>query len=254
MVRDNKSNVLTSQNYWESYYKNPTTSRDQIISICSAYDQFWDKIYAANKSDSIKKILEVGGYPGRYLAYLASKYSLIPTSLDFNSDREKIDLVMKAFDVTDYNVIQADFLAHQPKEQYDIVISNGFIEHFEDYNQVMDKHVTYLKKGGTMLIMIPNKRWLRKWYGLLVDYKNLKAHNLKCMRKKVFIDFAERNNLELLDFTYFGGFAFTPHQETNSVQRLIYKMTRLIFKKINPFLEKRPNAFFSSSIIACYRK
>lgn len=254
MVSNKESNKLTSQNYWESYYKNPVISKDQIIAICSAYDQFWKKIISANKSDSIQTILEIGGYPGRYLAYLASKFNLMPTSIDFNSDREKIDQVMKAFDVTDYSVIQTDFLTHQPTDQYDIVISNGFIEHFENFEQVMDKHVAYLKKGGTMLIMIPNKRWLRKWYGFLVDYRNLKAHNLKSMRKKVFIDFAVRNDLELLDFSYFGGFAFNPHQKLNIIQQLIYKTTRFVFKRINPFLEKKPNALFSSSIIACYRK
>lgn len=31
-------------------------------------------------------IIEIGAYPGRFLAYLSSKYSLEATVLDFNSD------------------------------------------------------------------------------------------------------------------------------------------------------------------------
>jgi cyclopropane fatty-acyl-phospholipid synthase-like methyltransferase len=249
-----KSDELTSQQYWETYYKNSKVSRSQISAICSGYDRFWEVLIKANAFNPPKTILEIGGYPGRYLAYLASKYNLTPTSLDFNSDKIKINETMVAFGIDKYNIIQSDFLIHQPEEQFDVVISNGFIEHFTNFNEVMDKHVPYLKKGGTMLIMIPNKRWLRKWYGLLVDYKNLKAHNLKSMNKQVFNDFAKRNNLLQLEFTYFGGFAYNPHQKLNILQRVIYKLFRLLFKNLNPFIEKHPNAFLSSSIVACYQK
>ena len=74
------------------------------------------------------------------------------------------------------------------------------------------------------------------------------------MRKKVFTDFADRNKLELLEFTYFGGFAYTPHQKLNMIQNFIYKSFRLLFKKMNPIIERHPNRFFSSSIVACFKK
>lgn len=245
---------LTTQSYWENYYSLSNVNKDAVVRVCSVYDRFWQKLISHNRLEHPDTIIEIGGYPGRYLAYLASTYKLTPTSLDFNSDREKINETMAAFRIDKFHVIQTDFLKHQPTEQFDIVISNGFIEHFANFNEVMDKHVAYLKEGGTMLIMIPNKRWLRKWYGMLVDHKNLKAHNLKSMRKKVFTDFADRNGLELLEFTYFGGFAYSPHQSLNTIQKIIYKSFSLVFKKLNPFIARHPNAFFSSSIVACFKK
>ena len=246
---------LTDQAYWEAYYSNSITQRKQIESVASVYDTYWDMIVDNNTTGtSPKTIIEIGGYPGRYLAYLASKYNLVPTSLDFNSDIVKIQESMAAFGITEYDIVQADIFKHQPTQKYDIVISNGFIEHFDNFNEVLDKHCLYLKDNGTLLIMIPNKRGLRKWYGLALDYKNLKAHNLKCMSKKTFSDFAKRNNLQTLELTYFGGFPFSLHQKSNFIQKSIYKVARLFFKKANPFLAKHPSRFYSSTIMSVYKK
>lgn len=245
---------LTDQKYWEKYYSNAQTQKNQIISVVSNYDKYWDILIENNENKNKKTIVELGGYPGRFLAYLSHKYNLSPTCLDFNSDKGKIEQSMKAFDIVDYDIIQADILNFEPKIKYDIVISNGFIEHFKDFETVLNNHNLYLKDGGTMLVMIPNKRWLRKWYGYLVDYKNLKAHNLKCMDKSIFKNFAKKNNYQLLENTYFSGFPYSVHQKLNFFQKIIYHLTRLIFKKINPFLERNPSKFYSSSLISIYKK
>jgi SAM-dependent methyltransferase len=139
-------------------------------------------------------------------------------------------------------------------KKYDIVFSNGFIEHFEQFDNVLDKHVNYLKDGGTLLVMVPNKRWFRKWYGYLVDYKNLKAHNLKSMKKSVFIDFGKRNDLELLNLEYFGGFQYSLHHNPNLIQKIIYKLVKLFFTQINPYIKSHPTKYFSSVLIAVYKK
>ena len=247
-------NKLTSQTYWEKYYSSTKTQKTQIQAIISEYDKYWDIVLSNNNENPPKTIIEIGGYPGRFLAYLSEKYNLVPTCLDFNSDKEKINQCMASFNIKEYKIIQADIFDYEPNEKFDIVISNGFIEHFENYQEVMDKHTLFLKEGGTMLIMIPNKRWLRKWYGYLVDYKNLKAHNLKCMKKSTFTDYAVRNNLKLICCEYFNGFPFTVHQKLNFFQKMIFIPTRLFFKKINSTLAKHPSKYYSSSLIAVYKK
>ncbi len=245
---------LTSKEYWEEYYKKTQTSKVKISRIVSEYDQLWEILLSQNEANPPKTILEIGGYPGRYLAYLSDKFSLVPTCLDYNSDVSKIEECMKIFDVNDYKVLQTDIFNHQIEKQYDIVISLGFVEHFSDYNQILDKHCEYLKPGGTLLIMIPNKRWLRKWYGYIVDYDNLKAHNLKCMNFKTFNDFAKRNNLKEIKLTYFGEFQYAVHQKLNFIQDIIKRVVKFIFKRLNPFLRNHPSKFYSSSIIAIYKK
>lgn len=245
-------NSITNKSYWEDYYTN-NYNKEHIISVCSKYDMYW-KILIENNIKTPTNMIEIGGFPGRYLAYLASKYNLIPTCLDYNENIELSKFCFDEMDVKNYELINVDFLNYETKKQYDIVYSNGFIEHFQDYNKVLDKHVDYLISGGTMMITVPNKRNFRYLFGLFFDRNNLKQHNTKCMKKEVFLEFAERNNLELVSFSYFGGFPFTVHQKLNFIQNIFYKPIRILFKKINPFLEKHPNRFTCSLLICIVKK
>jgi 2-polyprenyl-3-methyl-5-hydroxy-6-metoxy-1,4-benzoquinol methylase len=244
---------LTTRNYWENYYKNNHADKKHIVNTCSQYDSYWDEFI---KEDSqSKSIIEIGGYPGRYLAYLADKYKLEPTCLDYNSDTTQIERTFAVMNVGTYHLLDKDFTEYQTEVQYDYVISLGFVEHFDDFNAILDKHTAYLKPGGKMLIMIPNKRYLRRFYGYLLDYKNLKAHNLKCMSLKTFQDFGQRNNLKVSCLEYNGGFQFSVHQKLNFLQKLIFKATRIIFKfGLNPYIEKHPSKYLSASIIGVFEK
>lgn len=248
------NNKLTEQKYWENYYKKGYAKKKHIIDVCSYYDKFWD-ILIDNKSDNKKTLIEIGGYPGRYLAYLSNKYKVKPTCLDYNSDESEIKKVFDVMEIEEYFILNEDFTVFEPLEKYDFVISNGFIEHFTDFDTILDKHVHYLKEDGKMLIMIPNMRGYIKFYKYLVDWKNLKLHNLECMRLKVFRDFAKRNNLNIEFLGYYGEFPFNVHQKLNFVQKIIFKTHRILFKKIiNSFLLKSPSHYFSSSIVAIFEK
>lgn len=248
-----ESDKLTTQEYWERYYKRNNVSKQQIINVCSYYDHYWNAFIERNAHG--KSIIEIGGFPGRYLAYLSSKFGLIPTCLDYNSDAKQIEASFKVMDVDNYNILQKDFTSYQTPERYHYVISNGFIEHFEDFNTILDQHVNYLKDDGKLLIMIPNMRGYIKFYKTLVDAENLKIHNLKSMSLKVFRAFAERHNLKINTLTYFGDFPHAVHQKQNLFQKLIFKMHRLFFKRIaNGWVNKYPSKHFSSSIIAIFEK
>lgn len=244
---------LTSQEYWESYYGKHHANKNRIISVCSYYNTFWEEFFGS--SSNSKTLIEIGGFPGRYLAYLADKFKVKPTCLDYNSDATHVQEVFRTMNVTDYEILQKDFTTFKTPTTYDYVISNGFIEHFEQFNTILDLHVDYMKSDGSLLIMIPNMRGYIRFYKYLVDYKNLKIHNLKCMHLEVFKNFAERQNLHIRHLGYYGGFPLGVHQKLNIFQKLIFKVHRLIFKFVlNQYLMKHPSRFFSSSIIAIFDK
>jgi hypothetical protein len=56
-----------------------------------------------------KNIIEIGANPGRYIAYLSSKYNLEATTLDFKSDARRIHEAFKVMEVSSYSIIKADF-------------------------------------------------------------------------------------------------------------------------------------------------
>jgi cyclopropane fatty-acyl-phospholipid synthase-like methyltransferase len=249
----NKNNI-TSKDYWEHYYKKSDTDKQKIIDVCSVYNDYFNLFFNRSESGG-NKILEIGGYPGRYLAYLASKYNLIPSSVDFNKDKKTIENCFKNFGINQYKIYSNDINNFDTKTKYDLVFSNGFVEHFLDFDLKLDQHACLCKKEGTIMVMIPNKTHFRRYYGYLCDYENLKKHNLKSMRLKVFKDFAKRNELEIISLDYFGGFPFSVHQDLNFFQDFIYQTTRIIFKYyLNPFIEKNPNKYFSSLIIGIFKK
>ncbi|MBL7843308.1 MAG: class I SAM-dependent methyltransferase [Cyclobacteriaceae bacterium] len=244
---------LTSKKYWQEYYKEAAEDRDTIVKICGAYDFFW-QLLIRSCSFSPRTILEIGAFPGRYLAYLASNYNLSVTGLDFNTDRDKFSRTMHEMGVNEFNYVCSDFLQHIPEEKYDLVFSNGFIEHFTNFDEVLDKHVDYLNPGGAMMIMIPNKRYLRQIYGYLVDYRNLKAHNLRCMTLDVFAAFAKRNNLQINYLSYYGGFGFKVHQRLSVMQRLLYHPIRFLSIRFHSLLRRHPSKWYSGTIVAIVSK
>ena len=244
---------LTTKQYWESYYNKDHADKEHINSVCSYYDVFWNMLIDENSSE--KSIIEIGGFPGRYLAYLALKYDLQPTCLDYNSDTSQIDATFKIMKVKNYHILQRDFTKYVPENQYDYLISNGFIEHFKNFDEILDLHTQYLKPEGKMLIMIPNMKGYIRFYKYLVDYKNLKVHNIRCMSLDVFKQFAKRNNLRIIYLDYHGGFPYNVHQKLDIIRKFIYKGHWFIFKKwLNKKLIKKPSPYFSSSIIAIFEK
>jgi SAM-dependent methyltransferase len=243
---------LTSNSYWNTYYEKSPEEARTIVKICGAYDWFWEKGIQCC-SDYPKSVLEVGAFPGRYLAYLGSRYKLKVTGIDFNPDEGKFHRTLKALDVEGkYHCV--DFFDFRTDEQFDLVLSNGFVEHFVNYDEVLDRHAKLVRPGGVLLLMIPNKRFLRSVYGNLVDRANQRVHNLKCMRLSAFRDFAARNSLSIEYLSYYGGFPYRVHQSLSPAQKMIYYPTRMIAVRINPWLAKFPNRFWSGTIVGIFKR
>lgn len=244
---------LTTQDYWVNYYANPSRDPEVIAKTVGRYDVFWEQM-VKSLNYTPKTILEVGAFPGRYLAYLAQKYNVRPTGIDFNPEIETFNRTMEIMGITDFSYLLVDFLNTKPADQFDLIISNGFIEHFDDFEQVMDLHVDYLKSGGSMVMMVPNKRYLRFIYGILFDRPNLRIHNLATMHKRVFREFAQRNDLELVELTYFGGFPYKVHQPLNGFKRLGHVITAKFFRAVNPILKRYPCRLWSSALVGIFKK
>lgn len=244
---------LTTQHYWETYYSHNHADVKHIMTVCSNYDEFWDQFIDTETTD--KTLIEIGGFPGRFLAYLSQKYQLKTTCLDYNSDTTQIENTFKVMNVEEFDIIQADFTTYKTPTQYDYIMSNGFIEHFENFDEILDQHVTYMKEGSKLLIMIPNMRGYIRVYKYFLDYNNMKIHNLKCMNLKVFKDFGERHNLSIKYLNYFGAYPLGVHQKLNIFQKVIHKAHRLFFKKWgNNWVKNNPSKYFSSSIMAIFEK
>ena len=65
-------------------------------------------------------------------------------------------------------IIHADIFDYRPEEGqalWDVVASFGFIEHFQDLQAVVARHLDFLNPGGYLLLVAPNHRGI---YGRIV--------------------------------------------------------------------------------------
>ncbi len=93
---------------------------------------------------------------------------------------------------------QADCRDFAPPHKFDLVVSFGLIEHFQDPLPIVRAHAKCCRPGGLVALTIPNYRPLPvRWLMSRLDPDALVAHNLELMRTEVLKDLL--NNAKLVD-------------------------------------------------------
>jgi SAM-dependent methyltransferase len=216
---------LTDKHRWDLYYEGMQThARGRARKVkfvgegfrkyfCPYSDYFLWNVILKRYLPKTKgaKVLEVGSAPGDFLVGLHQIYGFTPYGVEYSEpgvaqNRE----VFRAHKIDPDNVIHADFFDDKFQQEFrgyfDIVISRGFIEHFTDVEDVVDKHVSLLAKGGCLFVSIPNLDE-HSIYGMLASHfhqERLDSHNLNIMRKDAFAELFNRSYLSALFCDYYG--------------------------------------------------
>jgi SAM-dependent methyltransferase len=158
------------------------------------------------------KVVEIGSAPGDYVVAFAKHHGCIPHGIEYSE--VGVELNRRVFSMHGFdpdNVIQSDFFSdefrNRYREQFDAVISKGFIEHFADLRPVIDGHMDLLKPGGYLVVTIPNLRGLNYPVIRLLDGEAIPRHNIEIMRKKIYATLFDRTELEPLFCDYYGTFS-----------------------------------------------
>ncbi len=141
---------ITDINYWEEHwgkviYKEATITTHPVALWINNNTPTGDNL----------KCLEIGCYPGKFLA-LIGKMGYEINGVDWN---ENINVMEEWFKSKNYKcgVFQKnDFLNYRSFRKYDLVCSFGFIEHFNNWTKIIDKHLNLMGKNGICLIEVPN--------------------------------------------------------------------------------------------------
>ena len=151
---------LTGKDYWEtSGYAALRLSPDQRSAFQPLFDQHVPKGIG-------KEALEIGACPGVHLAALARSHGYRPIALDI---LPRVHMLRKTFADAGFpsvETLETDFLTWKPDRRFAVVMSLGFIEHFEDPGHVIRLHWNLVEEGGFMVLGIPlfgrYQRWLRQ--------------------------------------------------------------------------------------------
>ena len=230
---------LTGKEYWQSVYSDllnnrveadkANSSRNLLKKIIgkSALDYWrrnasrgyadyllWDCIYKKYLPNSKGlKILEIGSAPGNNLVRFNREFGFIPYGVEYTENGSELNRqAFIAGGINPDNVVCADFFNEEFLNKYnnffDIVISYGFIEHFDTPEQVINKHIGLLANGGYLIVVIPNFSGLNYFFAKLFNPAILPLHNLKIMKKNIFCALFSDKTLTPLICNYYGMFSF----------------------------------------------
>jgi SAM-dependent methyltransferase len=125
---------------------------------------------------------EVGCYPGNFLIHFGRRFGYRASGIDATPlvlDRMRRHL--EAHAVVVQRLYQGDFFTFDPSEQCELVCSFGFVEHFERFEDVLERHVALVKPGGLLIVSCPNFRGLQYVLHRALDGANLQRHVLPSM-------------------------------------------------------------------------
>jgi 2-polyprenyl-3-methyl-5-hydroxy-6-metoxy-1,4-benzoquinol methylase len=223
--------TLTEKEYWDSIHKRKVVEQKQHsmrrhlkVLIASALESkylrpyadylLWDvtfKKYLPTTKGA--NVLEIGSAPGNNLVRFSRTFGFIPYGIEYSDSGVELNReIFSANNINPAHVIHADFLSDQIQEQYaghfDIVISEGFVEHFDDVEDVIEKHINLLAQGGHLIVSIPNLRGVNYYLQQIFNKELLSLHNTDIMGKREFLKLFDEERLSTLFCDYYGTFNF----------------------------------------------
>ncbi len=202
---------LTSASYWGERQEVTGIPKDR-----EAVKDLLDTVEPYLTEYREQRWIELGCSPGHVSALLFRRLSFQPTGIDYSPQAHLYIESMRNIAGTDATLHQCDIFDFFPPVPYDVVMSFGLIEHFNNPDEILDQHLRLCRKGGLIVVSIPHFRNLQWLYHHIFDRTDLLKHNIEMMHTDTFRLFAERYNLEVLFLDHVGGLYFWNVDETGS--------------------------------------
>jgi 2-polyprenyl-3-methyl-5-hydroxy-6-metoxy-1,4-benzoquinol methylase len=193
---------LSNKNYWDQVLK------DAKLPLCVSEKQYstWLIIHFIDsiiKNLNPKTLMEVGAGSSAWLPFFGSKYNLLVAGLDYSEVGCKIcEENLKLQSIPYSSIICDDLFNWNSDDKYDVVISNGVIEHFDNPGEVIKKCYSHIHDNGIIISVIPNLTGL---YGKLTKKYLEDVYNMhKIITKEELTNYHEECGLKTLKVNYTG--------------------------------------------------
>jgi SAM-dependent methyltransferase len=132
--------------------------------------------------DSGQSVVEIGCAPARWLVWYGHTFNAQVSGLEYSAKGAALSRANLAAAGITPNIEEADFFdAKLDSGATDLVLSLGFIEHFDDLERAFRRHLDFCGPGGRVAIGVPN---FRGFTGLIQRWASpgfLDAHNTAAM-------------------------------------------------------------------------
>lgn len=196
---------LANREFWETEYFG-----DLTLSPRPDPDQPFDRCLMQGLSDIApvaggSSVVEIGCAPARWLVYYAETFGASVKGIEYSplgADISRRNLERAGIAGT---VDQVDFF-EAAVTQHDLVLSLGFIEHFDDLERAFVRHVDFCAPGGRIVIGVPNLTGLNGALQRLSDPAHLAIHNRRAMEPGNYVGMARNAGVEPELVKHIGGF------------------------------------------------
>lgn len=199
------ANLLTDRQFWVDYWE---SKKGLAVKLPSNY-LFHRQLAKAIEKNNVKTAIELGGFPGYYAVFLKKYFQLEVTLLDYFVHPPVVKELLEKNELTveDIHIIETDLFNYKAEKQYDLVLSCGLIEHFNDTADIINRHIEFVKPGGILFITLPNFKAVNGWFQKKYDKENYDKHNIDSMNLGLLKSICEKAGLKDVEAGYFGKFS-----------------------------------------------
>jgi SAM-dependent methyltransferase len=252
---------FTDEQWWNDYWQGTSLPQTIDHGKSSYIDELLRALDRNLPVDDGLTALEIGGAPGRYLAYVHRRFGYRPAALEYS--RVGYELTKRNLELlgVDAKVVHGDMFDRGIEiSRCDVVYSLGLLEHFDDPVAVAEAHLRFLKPGGLLVIGAPNLFGLSRLLYRRLSPSILESHHAPSTHPESWAPFEERFGLEVVHKGYLGGFEpgnFARLESDRLAARALWRLLR----SLTVVLDKRPlrplrklnHRWWSAYLIAVYR-
>ena len=194
--------------------------------------------------------IEIGCGTGSYMIYINKEFGYRIDGIDYSNNMDYVRANLAFNGIQDSELFTADFFEFVPPRKYDLVLSGGFAEHFDDYEAVVRRHAEWAKPGGLVVIIVPNLTHIHRWLCGFFAPDVLHVHRFPLMQKSVMRQSLEKADLSVLHCEYHKTF-----RPTYKLPKGLALFFRVVQKALRAFrLDNISNRFGSPYLISVSRK
>jgi 2-polyprenyl-3-methyl-5-hydroxy-6-metoxy-1,4-benzoquinol methylase len=181
---------LTSSNYWEEVWAAAPANDGYMARLRRISQWKYDRMIRRlldSASSSKAEVLELGCAPGAMLQRIHRlRPDLKLSGIDYAEEGCRTTAaVLKGMELP-ANVFHGDVRSVELSSQFDMVMSFGLIEHFDDPVEILRCHARFCRPGATVAVTLPNfTSPVVRYFADRFCPDNIAIHNLKIMNLRV---------------------------------------------------------------------
>ena len=171
---------LASEEFWEETYLSGVTVPSRPDPAFQFERVLGDALARHAPVRPGASVIEIGCAPATWLGFYAERFDARVTGIEYTAHGADLSRRNLAALGIDGEIVQDDFFAVVPSP-HDLVLSLGFVEHFDDLAGTFAHHAAFVAPGGMLVLGVPNYRGLMGVLQRLADRDHLAMHNTAAM-------------------------------------------------------------------------